>query len=84
MNKILRQYIKKFVQIYLDDVIIYLNNLKDHKKHIKVMFEKIKKVNLKLKLSKYQQFQIELKFVRHLMKRNDIRSDSQNMKKLKY
>ena len=84
MNKILRQYIKKFVQIYLDDVIIYLNNLKDHKKHIKVMFEKIKKVNFKLKLSKYQQFQIELKFVRHLMKRNDIRSDSQNMKKLKY
>ena len=84
MNKILRQYIKKFVQIYLDDIIIYLNNLKDHKKHIKVMFEKIKKVNLKLKLSKYQQFQIELKFVRHLMKRNDIRSNSQNVKKLKY
>ena len=84
MNKILRQYIKKFVQIYLDDVIIYLNNLKDHKKHIKVMFEKIKKVNFKLKLSKYQQFQIELKFVRHLMRRNDIRSNSQNVKKLKY
>ena len=52
MNKVRRQYIEKFVQVYLDDVIIYSNNLDEHKKHIKVMLEKIKKANLKLKPSK--------------------------------
>ncbi len=54
MNKVFRQYIGKFVQVYLDDVIIYSNNLNEHKRHIKAVLEKIKEVNLKLKPSKCQ------------------------------
>jgi len=54
MNKILRQYIGKSIQVYLDDVIIYSNNLDEHKKHIKVVLEKIREANLKLKLLKCQ------------------------------
>src|SRR6266542_3526234 len=83
MNKVLRQYIGKFVQVYLDDVIIYSNNLNEYKRHIKAVLEKIKKANLKLKPSKCQWFQIELKFVGHLVERNGIRPDPQNVKKIK-
>jgi len=54
INKVLRQYIGKFVQVYLDDVIIYSNNLDEHKRHIKAVLEKIREANLKLKLSKCQ------------------------------
>jgi len=54
MNKVLRQYIGKFVQVYLDDVIIYSNNLTEYKRHIKVVLEKIREANLKLKPSKCQ------------------------------
>jgi len=54
MNKILKQYIEKFIQVYLDDVIIYLNNLDEHKKHIRKVLEKIREFNLKLKSSKCQ------------------------------
>ncbi len=64
-------------------MIIYSNNLNEYKKYIKAVFEKIKKANLKLKLSKCQQFQIELKFVRYLVGRNDIRPNSRNVKKIK-
>src|SRR6266540_1509551 len=83
MNKVLRQYIGKFVQVYLDDVIIYSNNLTEHKKHIKAMLEKIREANLKLKPSKCQWFQTELKFVGHLVGRNGIKLDSRNVKKIK-
>src|SRR6266540_5213191 len=83
MNKVLRQYIGKFVQVYLNDVIIYSNNLTEHKKHIKAVLEKIKEANLKFKLSKYQWFQTELKFVGHLVGRNGIRPDSRNVEKIK-
>src|SRR6266498_4324520 len=54
INKVLRQYIGKLVQVYFDDIIIYFNNLDKHKKHIKVVLEKIRKANLKLKLLKCQ------------------------------
>jgi len=54
MNKILKQYIGKFVQVYLDDVIIYSNKLNEHKRHIKAMLGKIREANLKLKPLKYQ------------------------------
>src|SRR6266498_54957 len=83
MNKVLRQYIGKFIQVYLDDVIIYSNNLTEHKRHIRAVLEKIKEANLKLKPSKCQWFQIELKFVGHLVGRNGIRPDPQNVKKIK-
>ena len=54
MNKVLRQYIEKFVQVYLDDVIIYSNNLDEYKRYIKVVLKKIRGANLKLKPSKCQ------------------------------
>src|SRR6266540_5908793 len=83
MNKVLRQYIGKFVQVYFDDVIIYSNNLDEHKRHIKAVLEKIRKANLKLKSSKCQWFQIEFKFVGHLVGRNSVRSDPRNVEKIK-
>ncbi len=54
MNKVLRWYIEKFIQVYLDDIIIYSNNLDKHKRHIKAVLKKIREANLKLKLSKCQ------------------------------
>ena len=83
MNKVFRQYIGKFVQVYLDDVIIYSNNLDEHKRYIKAVLEKIREANLKLKPSKCQWFQTELKFVGHLVGRNGIKSDLQNVEKIK-
>ena len=83
MNKVLRQYIGKFVQVYLDDVIIYSNNLMEHKRHIRAVLEKIREANLKLKPSQCQSFQTELKFVGHLVGRNGIRPDPRNVEKIK-
>jgi len=83
MNKVLKQYIGKFVQVYFDDVIIYSNSLDEHKKHIKAVLKKIREANLKLKLSKCQWFQTELKFVGYLVGRNGIKPDLQNVKKIK-
>src|SRR6266540_7100285 len=83
MNKVLRQYIGKFVQVYLNNMIIYSNNLDEHKRHIKAILEKIREANLKLKPSKCQWFQIKLKFVGYLVRRNGIRSDLWNVEKIK-
>ena len=41
-----------FVMAYLDDIIIFSQNEEDHLKHIKIIFKKLKKADLKLKESK--------------------------------
>ncbi len=64
-------------------MIIYSNNLTEHKRHIKAVLEKIRKANLKLKPSKCQWFQIELKFVGYLVGRNGIKPDPRNVEKIK-
>jgi hypothetical protein len=35
INHILREHLDDFVMAYLDNIIIYLNSVEEHKKHIK-------------------------------------------------
>ncbi len=52
MNKILRPYIGKFVEVYLDDVIIHSRSKEEHIKHVRAVLQKIREANLKLKPTK--------------------------------
>ncbi len=38
INRVLRQYLEKFVEVYLDDVIIHLRMKKEHIKHVRAVF----------------------------------------------
>jgi len=52
MNKILIKYLRKFVKIYLDDIIIHSRIKEEHIKHVRAVFQKIREANLKLKPTK--------------------------------
>jgi len=52
INKVLRQYLGKFVKVYLDDIIIYSRTKKEYIKHVRAVLQKIREANLKLKLTK--------------------------------
>ncbi len=52
MNKVLRKYLRKFVEVYLNDVIIHSRTREEHIKHIRAVLQKIREANLKLKLTK--------------------------------
>ena len=43
MNNVLRKYLDDFVIIYLDDILIYSTNEKNHEKHVKKVFIKFEK-----------------------------------------
>ena len=65
MNDVLRDYLRKFVAVYLDDIIIFSKDKKSHKRHVKKVLNKIREANLKIKITKCQWFLNEIKFVRH-------------------
>jgi hypothetical protein len=39
INTILREYLNKFVFVYLDDILIYSNTLEEHKKHVALVLK---------------------------------------------
>ncbi len=52
INDALRQYLNRFIIIYLNDIIIYLNILKKHVNYVFKVLKCLNKKNLHLKLKK--------------------------------
>src|ERR1044071_2253903 len=83
MNDILRDYLRKFTAIYLNNIIIFFKDKKSHKRYIKKVLKKIKDIRLKLKIIKYQWFLREIKFVEYKVNEQEISLDENNVKKIK-
>jgi small nuclear ribonucleoprotein (snRNP)-like protein len=52
MNDILRDFLHKFVSVYLDDVRIYNHTLEEHLEHLRLVLQRFKEEGLKLHLKK--------------------------------
>ena len=52
INNVLKEHLNVFVIIYLDNILIYSKNKKDHKKHIRQILNALKKADLRIILEK--------------------------------
>ena len=52
MNDVLRPYLRKFVIVFLDDILIFSRNWKEHVKHVRLVLETLRKHQLYCKPSK--------------------------------
>ena len=75
MNHIFTSYIRVFMYMYLDDIIIFSDSVEDHLKHIRIVFGILRKEHLFLSLNKMQFFAEELKILRHIVNDNRICMD---------
>ena len=53
--------------VYIDDILIYSESVAEHLMHVREVFERLIKFNLKLKPSKYELFKPEIIFLGHLI-----------------
>src|SRR6266542_4788381 len=75
INNVLRNYLRKFCLVYLDDIIIYSNSLKDHKQHVRKVLQAIRSAGFKLKPAKCKWFKQEIIFLDHKIGVNRIKPD---------
>ncbi|GJT34804.1 putative reverse transcriptase domain-containing protein [Tanacetum coccineum] len=52
MNECAKPYLDKFVIVFIDDILIYSKNKQEHKEHLKIILELLKKEELYAKFSK--------------------------------
>ena len=55
INNVLRKHLNMFVIVYLNNILVYLKNEKDYKKHVKQVLNALKKANLRI-ISEKSQF----------------------------
>jgi len=80
INNALREYLDKICVVYLDDILIYSKTKKEHKRHVKLILQALKRWNLKIDLDKSQFHKEEVEFLGHIIGVNGIRMDPRKVK----
>ncbi len=52
MNDVLFEYLHQFCQAYLDDIIIYSKTLKEHKRHVRLILNRLREAGLQVNINK--------------------------------
>ena len=73
MNDTFRDYLNKFVLVYLDDIIVYSNSLEEHEQHLRLALKKLRDQRLFVKLSKSEFCLEEVVFLGHHVGKNGLR-----------
>src|SRR6266498_5981544 len=82
MNQVLRKYLRKFILVYLDDIIIYSKTFEEHKEHVRLVLKALRAASLMMKLKKCKFAQKELRFLEHIIFAEGIRTDPDKIAKM--
>ena len=67
MNNTFREYIGDFVNVYLDDILVYSKTEAEHRKHLRLVFEKLREEKFYACLQKCEFAKPEIKFLGHIV-----------------
>ncbi|GJZ16468.1 putative reverse transcriptase domain-containing protein [Tanacetum coccineum] len=83
MNRVCKPYLDKFVIVFIDDILIYSRNEKEHKEHLKTILELLKKEELYAKFSKCEFWINTVKFLGHVIDSSGIHVDPTKIEAVK-
>ena len=83
MNKVFKQYLDLFVIVFIDDILIYSRNEKEHANNLRIVFQTLKDRQLFAKFSKYEFWLQSVAFFGNIVSIKRIQVDSQNIEVVK-
>nr|GEY52646.1 putative reverse transcriptase domain-containing protein [Tanacetum cinerariifolium] len=83
MNRVCKPYLDKFVIVFIDDILIYLKNEQEHREHLKLILELLKREKLYAKFSKCEFWIPKVQFLGHVIDSRGIYVDPSKIESIK-
>nr|GEX17784.1 putative reverse transcriptase domain-containing protein [Tanacetum cinerariifolium] len=82
-NRVCKPYLDKFVIVFIDDILIYSKDEKEHEEHLKTILELLKEEKLYAKFSKCEFWIPKVQFLDHVIDSRGIHVDPAKIESIK-
>ncbi|GJY56572.1 putative reverse transcriptase domain-containing protein [Tanacetum coccineum] len=83
MKQVCKPYLDKFVIVFIDDILIYSKDKKEHEEHLKAILELLKKEKLYAKFLKCEFWILKVQFLGHVIDSRGIHVDPAKIESIK-
>nr|GFD00437.1 putative reverse transcriptase domain-containing protein [Tanacetum cinerariifolium] len=83
INRVCKPYLDKFVIVFIDDILIYSKNKKEHEEHLRTILKLLKKEELYAKFSKFKFWIPKVQFLGHVINSEGIYVDPAKIESIK-
>ena len=83
MTYVFRDFIGRFVHVYLDDIFVYSNTIEEHEEHLRLVFERLRDHKLYLKASKCDLYSERMECLGHIIDDEGIHADEDKMTRIR-
>ena len=83
MNHIFRPYLRKFILVFFDDILIYSPSLEAHLLHLRTAFETLRQHSLFAKMSKCSFGTREIEYLGHVISKDGVSTDQKKIEAMK-
>ncbi|PKU87715.1 putative mitochondrial protein [Dendrobium catenatum] len=75
MNRVFRQYLRKFVLVFFDDILVYSQTEEEHLEHLKEVLKILQTHQLKANLKNYSFAQSMVEYLGHVVSQEGVTAD---------
>jgi hypothetical protein len=83
MNEVMKDFIGKFVIVYLDDILVFNKTKEEHLKHLTLVMRKLQQEKLLINLNKSSFMKKELIYLGFVISSNELKMDPEKVRSIK-
>jgi hypothetical protein len=83
VNEVFRDYLDKFVIVFLDGILVYSRTEEEHEQHLRMVLQVLRDHQLYVKLSKCLFYQEQIHYLGHIISKDGIAADPENIESIR-